>query len=68
MSMHNQSENVNDPFRLTAVLSMFKTLKLQEWGKFWSSSDRLSYSGAGNIIKVCLCPLYQSESYQIDIL
>ncbi|XP_040516454.1 uncharacterized protein LOC417973 isoform X3 [Gallus gallus] len=51
MSMHNQSENVNDPFRLTAVLSMFRTLKLQEWGKCWSSSDRLSYSGAGNIIK-----------------
>lgn len=68
MSMHNQSENVNDPFHLTAVLSMFRTLKLQEWGKCWSSSDRLSYSRASNIIKVCLCPLYQSESYQIDIL
>ncbi|XP_031456179.1 uncharacterized protein LOC116233418 isoform X2 [Phasianus colchicus] len=51
MSMHKQSENMNDPFRLSAVLDMYRMLKLREWGKCWSSSARLSYSKASNIIK-----------------
>ncbi|XP_010708475.1 uncharacterized protein LOC104910765 isoform X2 [Meleagris gallopavo] len=51
VSMHKHSENINDPFHLSAVLDMYRMLKLQEWGKCWSSSDRLSYPKASNIIK-----------------
>ncbi|XP_052524352.1 uncharacterized protein LOC128073452 isoform X1 [Tympanuchus pallidicinctus] len=51
LSMHKQSENLNDPFRLSAVLDMYRMLKLHEWGKCWSSSARLSYPKASNIIK-----------------
>ncbi|XP_015717122.1 uncharacterized protein LOC107313428 isoform X2 [Coturnix japonica] len=51
MSMHKQSENINDPLRLSAVLEMFKKLKLQEWGKCWNSSARWSYKTASIIIQ-----------------
>ncbi|XP_048799322.1 uncharacterized protein LOC125692622 isoform X2 [Lagopus muta] len=51
VSMHKQSENLNDPFRLSAVLNMYRMLKLHEWGKCWSSSAGLSYPKASNIIK-----------------
>ncbi|XP_021236609.1 uncharacterized protein LOC110389835 isoform X2 [Numida meleagris] len=51
MSTHKQSENMNDPLRLSAVLDMYRMLKLQEWGKCWHSSARLSYPRARNIIQ-----------------
>ncbi|XP_065598901.1 uncharacterized protein LOC136052581 isoform X1 [Cyrtonyx montezumae] len=51
MSMHKQSENMNDPMRLSAVLDMYKMLRIQEWGKCWSRSARFSYQRASIIIK-----------------
>ncbi|XP_015717198.1 uncharacterized protein LOC107313449 [Coturnix japonica] len=51
MSMHKQSENIDDPLRLSAVLEMFKKLKLQEWRKCWNSSARWSYRTASMIIQ-----------------
>ncbi|GAB0176712.1 hypothetical protein GRJ2_000136400 [Grus japonensis] len=52
MSMHKQSEDMNDPLRLTAVLEMYEMLRLREWEKFRSSSlSSLSYKAGSSIIK-----------------
>ncbi|OXB60384.1 hypothetical protein ASZ78_001210 [Callipepla squamata] len=51
MSMHKQSENMNDPMRLSAVLDMYRMLRIQEWGKCWSRSAHFSYQKARIIIK-----------------
>ncbi|KFZ46521.1 hypothetical protein N321_12110, partial [Antrostomus carolinensis] len=52
MSMHQHSENMNDPSRLSAVLQMYELLKLQEWGKLRSSTDSyLTYKTGSSIIQ-----------------
>ncbi|PKU48955.1 hypothetical protein llap_608 [Limosa lapponica baueri] len=50
MSMHKNSENMNDPFRLSAVLKMYETLRLHEWKKFRRVSS-LTYKSGSKIIK-----------------
>lgn len=68
MSMHKQSEDMNDPLRLTAVLEMYEMLRLREWEKFRSSSlSSLPYKAGSSIIKVCSCLFSQSDSYQINM-
>ncbi|XP_021236689.1 uncharacterized protein LOC110389835 isoform X3 [Numida meleagris] len=63
MSTHKQSENMNDPLRLSAVLDMYRMLKLQEWGKCWHSSARLSYPRARNIIQELMLDIVKLLRY-----
>ncbi|KFO73020.1 hypothetical protein N303_02806, partial [Cuculus canorus] len=37
MGMHKHSENVNDPWRLSAVLQMYEMFRLRDWEKFRST-------------------------------
>ncbi|KFP38469.1 hypothetical protein N324_08630, partial [Chlamydotis macqueenii] len=47
MSMHKDSENMNDPSRLSAVLQMYDMLRLHDWEKFRSSqASSLTYRTA----------------------
>lgn len=68
MSMHKQSENMNDPSRLSAVVQSYEILRLHDWEKFKKYSTNMTYKNGRSIIKVCSCPFYQPESYQIDVL
>ncbi|XP_071588647.1 uncharacterized protein [Heliangelus exortis] len=52
MSMHQHSENMNDPLRLSAVLHMYEMLRLQGWAKLKFSQDpSMSYKDASILIK-----------------
>ncbi|KAM6093340.1 uncharacterized protein LJ206_006061 [Theristicus caerulescens] len=52
MGMHKDSENMNDPSRLSAILQMYEMLRLREWEKFRSSTaSYLSYKTGSDIIK-----------------
>ncbi|KAM6385085.1 uncharacterized protein FN964_014501 isoform 2-T2 [Alca torda] len=50
MSMHKDSENMNDPSRLSAVLQMYEMLRLHDWAKFKTDSC-LTYRTGRSIIK-----------------
>lgn len=68
MSMHKKSENINDPWHLSAVLKMYDMLRLHDWEKFKSSSSSLAYEKGRSIIKVCSHPFSQFDSYQINMV
>ncbi|XP_051493088.1 uncharacterized protein LOC127392778 [Apus apus] len=52
MSMHQHSENMNDPFRLSAVLEKYERFMLQGWGKFRTSRGScVSYEDGSKLIK-----------------
>ncbi|XP_065484699.1 uncharacterized protein LOC135985350 [Caloenas nicobarica] len=51
MGMHEKSENINDPLRLSAVLKMYEMLRLHDWEKFRSSSPYLTYETGRSIIE-----------------
>ncbi|XP_064367604.1 uncharacterized protein LOC112983489 [Dromaius novaehollandiae] len=52
MSMHKHSENMNDCWRLSAVLQRYDMLRLHEWEKFRSSEvPILTYSNGRKIIQ-----------------
>ncbi|XP_074000505.1 uncharacterized protein [Numenius arquata] len=50
MSIHKNSENMNDPFRLSAVLEMYEMLRLHNWEKFRTVYS-LTYKSGSKIIK-----------------
>ncbi|KFQ77212.1 hypothetical protein N337_12648, partial [Phoenicopterus ruber ruber] len=55
MGMHKDSENMNDPSRLSVVLQMYEMLRLRDWEKLRSSSaSYLTYEIGSSIIKVCV--------------
>ncbi|KAM6291482.1 uncharacterized protein LJ264_005852 isoform 2-T2 [Porphyrio hochstetteri] len=52
MGMHKDSENINDPLRLSAVLEMYEMLRIREWEKLRTSqSFYLTYKTGSSIIK-----------------
>ncbi|XP_030304942.1 uncharacterized protein LOC115598199 isoform X2 [Calypte anna] len=52
ISMHQRSENMNDPLRLSAVLNLYEMLRLQGWAKLKFSQDpSMSYKDASILIK-----------------
>ncbi|XP_048157703.1 uncharacterized protein LOC125325055 isoform X3 [Corvus hawaiiensis] len=52
MSMHQHSEDINDPLRLSAVLERYEMLQLQQWEKVRSSMPcRWTYEQGRRIIK-----------------
>ncbi|XP_041907011.1 uncharacterized protein LOC121675533 isoform X2 [Corvus kubaryi] len=52
MSMHQYSEDINDPLRLSAVLERYEMLQLQQWEKVRSSMPcRWTYEQGRRIIK-----------------
>ncbi|XP_075347776.1 uncharacterized protein LOC142404665 [Mycteria americana] len=52
MGMHKDSENMNDPSRLSAVLQRYEMLRLQDWEKLRSSAASYwTYKTGSNIIK-----------------
>ncbi|KAI6079682.1 MIEAP domain-containing protein [Aix galericulata] len=51
MSMHKQSENMNDPSRLSAVVQLYEMLRLRDWEKFKKSSPNVTYKNGRSIIK-----------------
>ncbi|KAM7130887.1 uncharacterized protein J5F26_017590 [Ciconia maguari] len=52
MGMHKDSENMNDPSRLSAVLQRYEMLRLQDWEKLRSSTTSYwTYKTGSNIIK-----------------
>nr|XP_047934804.1 uncharacterized protein LOC125184651 isoform X2 [Anser cygnoides] len=51
MSMHKQSENMNDPSRLSAVLHLYEMVRLHDWEKCRKSSTNMTYTNGRNIIK-----------------
>lgn len=68
MSMHEQSENTDDPSGLSAVLAMYDKLRLEEWKALRASKRSCwKYKDASSIIKVCPCPFSQSDSYQTGV-
>ncbi|XP_074433570.1 uncharacterized protein LOC141739700 isoform X2 [Larus michahellis] len=50
MSMHKDSENMNDVSRLSAVLQMYEMLRLRDWQKFKTECG-LTYQTGHGIIK-----------------
>lgn len=51
MSMHKQSENMNDPSRLSAVLHLYEMVRLHDWEKCRKSSTNMTYTNGRSIIK-----------------
>ncbi|KFV96144.1 hypothetical protein N326_10889, partial [Eurypyga helias] len=52
MGMHKHSENMNDPFRLSAVLQMYEVLRLHEWEKVrCSTMSSWTYKTGSSAIK-----------------
>ncbi|XP_032057653.1 uncharacterized protein LOC116497819 [Aythya fuligula] len=51
MSMHKQSENMNDPSRLSAVVQLYEMLRLHDWEKFKKYSTNMTYKKGRSIIK-----------------
>ncbi|XP_038025217.1 uncharacterized protein [Anas platyrhynchos] len=51
MSMHKQSENMNDPSRLSAVVQLYEMLRLHDWEKFKTNSTNMTYKNGRSIIK-----------------
>ncbi|KFV56440.1 hypothetical protein N328_03653, partial [Gavia stellata] len=51
MGMHKNSENMNDPSRLSAVLQMYEMLRLHDWEKLRSSTaSYLTYKNGSTVI------------------
>ncbi|KFR08955.1 hypothetical protein Y956_01279, partial [Nipponia nippon] len=52
MGMHKDSENMNDPSRLSTMLHMYEMLRLHQWEKLRiSTASHLSYKTGSSIIK-----------------
>lgn len=51
MSMHKQSENMNDPSHLSAVVHLYEMLRLHDWEKFKKYSTNMTYKNGRSIIK-----------------
>lgn len=68
MGRHKQSENMNDDSRLSVVLGMYNMLKLHDWEKLRQNITGLTNKDGSSMIKVCLCPFSQSDSYQINMV
>ncbi|KFU85255.1 hypothetical protein M959_13703, partial [Chaetura pelagica] len=52
MSMHQHSENMNDPLRSSAVLEKYERFMLQGWGKLKTSQGSyVSYEDGSKLIK-----------------
>ncbi|XP_035191235.1 uncharacterized protein LOC118171885 [Oxyura jamaicensis] len=51
MSMHKQSEDMNDPSRLSAVLEWYEMVRLRDWEKCRISSTNMTYKNGRTIIQ-----------------
>ncbi|XP_063010749.1 uncharacterized protein LOC134417443 isoform X2 [Melospiza melodia melodia] len=55
MAMHQHSEDINDPLRLSAVLERYEMLRLQEWEKVrCSMPHRWTYEEGSEAIRVMM--------------
>lgn len=67
MAMHQHSEDISDPLRLSAVLERYEMLRLQEWEKVRSSMPyRWTYEEGSRAIRVCSSPFAPFDSCHIN--